>query len=338
MHGLISICIPVFNGEKYLRECLDSVLAQTYSDIEIIIVDDGSTDSSIDISEAYLKKDARIKIFRNATNLGLVQNWNHCIELAKGEWIKFLFQDDLMDSNCIETFVEYISKTAGKIPVLVSKRKYFSDKPFTEKEKLYYETNLLSLDRIKISQENHVVSPHSVSNAAVKYIALNFIGEPTVLMFRRSVCRELGSFEESLEQICDLEFVLRIASVYGMVYVPNELTKFRIHEHSTTNRNMDKKYYSLAFLEPVRLAHIFLFDKRYETFLRQLTVFNLFKLKTYFAVRGYEAYRRAEKSAEDMSTFEISAKKFSRMSLLKKKSISRLILNKLVELKRKINN
>jgi glycosyltransferase involved in cell wall biosynthesis len=72
---LISVCIPVYNGAAYLEDCLQSVIAQTYSNIEILLVDDGSTDDSISIIEKFSQKDSRIRLVRNQKNLGLTGNW-----------------------------------------------------------------------------------------------------------------------------------------------------------------------------------------------------------------------------------------------------------------------
>src|SRR4051812_42885322 len=106
MNSLVSICIPTYNGEKYLKECFDSVLAQTYANTEVIVVDDGSTDGTFKILEEYASKDNRIKLVKNSANLGLVGNWNRCLEIATGEWIKFAFQDDVLNKNCIEKMIE----------------------------------------------------------------------------------------------------------------------------------------------------------------------------------------------------------------------------------------
>jgi hypothetical protein len=159
-----------------------------------------------------------------------------------------------------------------------------------------------------------------------------------VLMFRKSVTKELGFFNDALDQICDLEFVLRIACMHGLVYIPYELTRFRIHENSATRRNLGNKYYELAYLEPVRLAHMLLFDDQYERFRGQLTSFNLFKLKVYFSVRSFEAYRRAKESSENMNAFESTLEKFPGMISAKEKSISRMVIYGFMGLKRKLVN
>ena len=89
----ISIIIPVYNVEDYLKECLDSVISQTLKDIEIICIDDGSTDSSIGILKTYRKKDFRIKIIKQK-NKGAAKSRNYAIQIAKGEFVCFLDSDD----------------------------------------------------------------------------------------------------------------------------------------------------------------------------------------------------------------------------------------------------
>src|ERR1700709_90296 len=93
----LSVCIPVYNGERYLDECLRSVRDQTHADFEVVIVDDCSTDGTRDVVGHHAAQDERIRLSVNAHNRGLVGNWNRCLELASGEWIKFLFQDDVLD-------------------------------------------------------------------------------------------------------------------------------------------------------------------------------------------------------------------------------------------------
>ena len=83
----VSVIIPVYNVEKYLRQCLDSVVNQTYSDIEIICIDDASTDGCYDILKEYEQKDKRITVLKNAKNIGLGLTRNRGLEFAKGDYI-----------------------------------------------------------------------------------------------------------------------------------------------------------------------------------------------------------------------------------------------------------
>ena len=118
----VSVLIPMYNGDQYIVAAIESVLRQSYSNIELIIVDDGSTDNSVNIMQQYLSADTRIQLIQNENNLGLVGNWNRCVELATGEWIKFLFQDDLLEPSCIERMVEIGDRT--RCPFVASRRDF----------------------------------------------------------------------------------------------------------------------------------------------------------------------------------------------------------------------
>lgn len=100
--GLISVIIPVYNVEKYLQECLNSVIAQTYKNIEIIVIDDGSTDNSGKICDEYAKKDNRIKVIHKA-NGGLSDARNFGIDISKGKYVYFVDSDDYIDIDTIES-------------------------------------------------------------------------------------------------------------------------------------------------------------------------------------------------------------------------------------------
>jgi len=100
----VSILIPAFNREQFLAECIQSALDQTFTDFEIVISDNASTDKSWEICESFAKKDSRIRIFRNETNIGPLMNWLHCVRNARGQYIKILFSDDLM-------FPEFLAHT-----------------------------------------------------------------------------------------------------------------------------------------------------------------------------------------------------------------------------------
>ena len=93
---LISIIIPVFNGENYLRQCIDSVISQTYKEWELILIDDGSTDQSPDICNAYATEDKRIKVIHQR-NSGQATARNNGLALAKGEYISFIDCDDWLE-------------------------------------------------------------------------------------------------------------------------------------------------------------------------------------------------------------------------------------------------
>ena len=89
---LVSICVPTYRGAPWLAACLDSALAQTLSEFEVLVVDDESDDDTVAIAEDYAARDARVVLHRNPARLGLAPNWNRSVELARGTFIKFLVQ------------------------------------------------------------------------------------------------------------------------------------------------------------------------------------------------------------------------------------------------------
>ena len=111
---LISIIIPFYNNEKYINECLDSVLNQDYPNIEIVAMNDGSTDNTGKILQDYSKKDKRIKYY-SAKNSGVSAARNNALSKATGDYICLVDQDDTIDSNYISYFYNLISKNNADI-------------------------------------------------------------------------------------------------------------------------------------------------------------------------------------------------------------------------------
>ena len=111
---LVSVVLGTYNGETYLREQLDSVLAQTYSHIEIIAVDDKSTDGTVRVLHEYAAKDPRVKVYVNETNLGFIRNFEKGCTLSSGHWISLCDQDDYWYPEKIEKMVRAI----GDLPMI----------------------------------------------------------------------------------------------------------------------------------------------------------------------------------------------------------------------------
>jgi len=114
---LISIIVSVYNTEKYIAKCLDSLLSQTYSKIEIIIVNDGSLDGSQTILEQYQKKDSRIILLKNEKNMGLAYSRNLALEKCKGKYVGFIDSDDYVDSNYYEQLYQAILNDKSDIAI-----------------------------------------------------------------------------------------------------------------------------------------------------------------------------------------------------------------------------
>ena len=110
MNIVISIIIPVYNVEKWLNKCIDSILVQSYKNFEIILVNDGSTDKSGDICDKYSKEDNRIKVFHNK-NKGLSYSRNFGVKNSNGKYVMFVDSDDFIsDINIIDKFINILEK------------------------------------------------------------------------------------------------------------------------------------------------------------------------------------------------------------------------------------
>jgi glycosyltransferase involved in cell wall biosynthesis len=103
----VSVLIPVYNRESFIEACIDSVLAQTLRDFELVIVDNASTDRTWEACQSLASRDGRIRIFRNDSNIGPVANWMRCIQEARGQLGKILFSDDLIAPSFLEETVPF---------------------------------------------------------------------------------------------------------------------------------------------------------------------------------------------------------------------------------------
>jgi glycosyltransferase involved in cell wall biosynthesis len=122
----VSILIPVYNREHLIEETVNSALAQTYRDFEIVIVDNCSTDNTYEILQAMTNTNPQIRLFQNSENLGPVKNWQKCLEYSKGEYIKILWSDDLIHETFLEKSVPVLENNMD-VGFVYTKVKIFSD-------------------------------------------------------------------------------------------------------------------------------------------------------------------------------------------------------------------
>lgn len=156
---LVSIVIPVYNRELYIEDAIRSAINQSYVNIEVIIVDNCSTDSTWEILNTWVRKDHRIKIYQNKTNIGPVLNWNECFKHVSGEYIKILWSDDWISHKFVEKCLSVFEKNTAFVLSgyqIVAKRRVLSEVVF--KKNIYsvleYLNNILLYNR-----EGFPVSP-----------------------------------------------------------------------------------------------------------------------------------------------------------------------------------
>lgn len=247
---LVSICVPTYNGAQYLRACLDSVLSQTLSDFEVLIVDDCSEDETLTTAKEYERQDKRIRLIKNERNLGLVGNWNCCIEFARGEWIKFVFQDDWLEPDCLAKMIAATHE--GDLFVACS-RKFFFEPQTTPEVQDFYLNNKCLIDSLYAGKNK--LSALEFADLAVERIGANLVGEPTVTLLHKSVFERFGAFNENLIMSCDLEYWTRIGINTGVRFVPEELAVFRVHGQATSATNRRDRQYRMKVLDNLGIWH-----------------------------------------------------------------------------------
>ena len=104
----VSVCMPVYDGERFLREAIESVFAQDFQQFELIVTDDRSSDGTCDIVRSF--HDPRLRFYQNEIGLGIPGNWNMALSKATGKYIKYLFQDDVIYPDCLSTMVESLRR------------------------------------------------------------------------------------------------------------------------------------------------------------------------------------------------------------------------------------
>lgn len=135
---LISVIVPVYNVEHYLNRCVDSILAQTYSDLEILLVDDGSTDNSGAICDAYARQDARVQVIHKK-NAGQAAARNDAIDIARGSYLGFVDSDDFIDCRMFEILYQDLTEHDAQISIVTFQE-------FTEEKEVTVSRNLMSIE------------------------------------------------------------------------------------------------------------------------------------------------------------------------------------------------
>ena len=118
---LVSVIVPVYNTEKYIRECLDSILAQTYTNLECLIIQDGSTDNSVEICREYARADARVRLYEQE-NRGLSTARNRGLDNMRGDYLTFVDADDCLSKNFLEITVKMMTENAADIVAVDDKK------------------------------------------------------------------------------------------------------------------------------------------------------------------------------------------------------------------------
>ena len=222
----LSVLIPVYNGARYLPECLESILAQSFQDMEILVSDDGSTDHSLGIIKEFALRDRRIRWWKNPRNLGLTENANACLREARGELIKYVFQDDvLLSAGAVQAMVEVL-ETKPSTLLVASAVRIIDDQSKT------IETRNRLGKTFELEGREVIIRCFEENG--------NLIGEPSAAMFRRR-CAARG-FDAKFQQLMDLEMWFHLLEEGRLYWIDETLAAFRQHaaQQTAINRKSDR--------------------------------------------------------------------------------------------------
>lgn len=216
----VSIILPVYNASKFLKECLDSILKQTYTNYEIVVVDDGSTDNSYTIAKEYANINNRIKIIKNIKNLGVSCAMNTAINVSRGRYISVMNADDKMHPKRLQKQVDFLESNSEYI-VIGSQVKLIDEygkkkgiKKFPTSHKDIYRSLYLT----------------------------NPIQHSSMTINRRLLPQDFTWYNEDLRLSEDIDLLFRLLK-YGKLANHNEiLTSYRIHKESLTKMNTKQMY------------------------------------------------------------------------------------------------
>lgn len=213
----ISVCIPLYNGYPYIGEAVQSVLEQTYSDWELVVTDDGSTDGSREVVNSF--QDSRIRYLPNPVKLGAEGNWNRCVAEARGAYVKLLCHDDRIHPECLSRqLAAFEAPENASCSFVACARRVIG--PHGRK---------IITTRWK---KRDILIPAQNAIRSIVRSGRNPVGEPCAVLFRFSEWKRLGGFNAVHPYVIDLHFWTRLLSLGGCFYMADPLCDFRISSTS----------------------------------------------------------------------------------------------------------
>jgi glycosyltransferase involved in cell wall biosynthesis len=216
----VSICIPTYNHANVVGDALRSAMAQTYGSVEILVLDNASADNTSQVVADVAGRDARVRYIRNEANLGMVGNFSACISAARGEYIKFLCADDLLEPDCVSMLVDAFE--GHPETALVATTRLLVDDSMAPLRTAGFSRRSLRVD----------------GGAAIRdcFFRGNLIGEPTAVMFRRQQASR--GFRQEYPQLMDLEMWMHLLQSGSLSFIAQPLCKIRQHPQQATRMNL----------------------------------------------------------------------------------------------------
>jgi glycosyltransferase involved in cell wall biosynthesis len=220
MPPAVSVIITIFNTEKYLGDAISSILAQTWSDLELILIDDGSTDGSLRVIQEFARRDARVR-FASRENRGIVRSSNEGLAMARGEFIARMDSDDISMPERLERQIAFLRAN----PEVVAVSGWYQ----------LVDAKGRRLRRIKMP----------LDDAAIQKCCLDGITALChgCVTIRRSAFDAVGGYDDNFERATeDHDLFLRLGEVGKLANIPEVLLKYRLHDRSFGARNRQLQF------------------------------------------------------------------------------------------------
>ncbi|UUV19497.1 glycosyltransferase [Fusobacteria bacterium ZRK30] len=214
---MVTVLMPVYNASEFLRETMDSILDQTYEEFEFLIINDGSTDSSVNIIESY--EDERIRLVHNTENIGLIKTLNKGIETAHGKYIVRMDADDIAEKNRIETQVNFMENNSDVAVAGSNGMMFLSNKPMIKKPTDF---------------------PTRYSEIRCKLLFESPIMHPAVIMRKSVLLEDNYRYRDEYKATEDYGLWMEIAKDHKVVNISQKLLRYRIVSSSITNQALKR--------------------------------------------------------------------------------------------------
>lgn len=207
MESLISIVLPIYNGEKYMRMSIESILSQTYNNWELLIIDDGSTDCTAAIAQGYVLKDSRVHYYKNPENMRLPKTLNRGFSLAKGEFLTWTSDDNYYYPMALETMCSALQQQ--------------------KKEFVFASCDI-------VDGNGEIVECIMVNeNAKKSIVGTNPVG--ACFLYSRKVYETIGDYDPEMTLVEDFDYWQRICAKYEPICISQKLYAYRWHDEALTS-------------------------------------------------------------------------------------------------------
>jgi len=275
INPLVSIITPVYNAEKYLAECIESILAQTYKNWEYTIVNNVSTDESLKIAEHYAQKDNRIHIHNNEKFMNLMQNWNHAIGQIsiESKYCKVVHADDWIFPECLERMV----KVAEKYPSIGIVSAYRLDENRVDLDGLPYPSTFRS---------GREICRKGLMGGSFVF------GSPTSILIRSDLIRKHQPFYNEMNIHADKEICYELLQKYDFGFVHQVLTFTRRHnEAETAHSKLYNTYRVAKLLILKKYGPVFLSRDEYDRQSKNMWVnYHMYLVRSLFELKNRDFF------------------------------------------------